>query len=77
MSADLPRYNAMCEAIEGAHEVDEVDLVQDKERALALYVAIANNIEPEKQAVEIRLRAERRLRQLRGQTPRSSDGASR
>lgn len=60
----LVRYDAMCAAIAAAYEVDEVKDIRDKARALEVYSRQARNTEAERQACEIRLRAERRCGKL-------------
>jgi hypothetical protein len=63
-STELIRYDAMCQAIAAAYEVDEVKDIRDKARAIEVYARQARNIEAERRACEIRLRAERRCGQL-------------
>jgi hypothetical protein len=65
MSGELVRYDAMCQAIAAAYEIDEVKDIRDKALALERYAAQANNVEAERQACEIRLRAERKAMQLK------------
>src|SRR5947209_8036177 len=60
----LVRYDAMCRAIEAAYRVDEVKDIRDKARAFETYARQAKNVEAERQACEIRLRAERKAGQL-------------
>jgi hypothetical protein len=60
----LVRYDAMCRAIAEAHAVDEVKDVRDKARAIEMYARQAQNTEAERQAIEIRLRAERKCGEL-------------
>lgn len=60
----LVRYDAMCHAIAAAYEVDEVKDIRDKARAIEVYSRQARNTEAERQACEIRLRAERKAGQL-------------
>jgi hypothetical protein len=62
--AELIRYDAMCQAIADAYEVDEVKDIRDKARAFEIYAQQARNVEAERRACEIRLRAERRCGQL-------------
>jgi hypothetical protein len=85
-------YDAMCRAIEAAHQVDEVKDVRDKALALEVYLRQARNFQAEMRAIEIRLRAERKAGELlslrdkakgarepgtnRGTTPRPNGGAS-
>ena len=65
---ELIRYDAMCHAIAAAYEVDEVKDIRDKARAIEVYARQARNVEAERRACEIRLRAERKcgvlLRQM-------------
>src|SRR5690348_9102530 len=60
----LIRYDAMCRAIADAYEADEVKQIRDKPRAIEMYARQARNVEAERRACEIRLRAERRCGQL-------------
>jgi len=64
METALIRYDAMCQAIAEAYEVDEVKDLRDKALAIEVYARQAKNTEAERQACEIRLRAERRWGQL-------------
>ena len=57
---ELIRYDAMCNAIAAAYEVDEVKDIRDKARAIEVYARQARNVEAERRACEIRLRAERK-----------------
>jgi hypothetical protein len=53
-------YDAMCRAIDAAFEVDEVKDIRDKARAFEVYAKMAQNVEAESRACEIRLRSERK-----------------
>lgn len=66
----LVRYNAMCRAIDAAHKVDEVKDIRDKAIALEHYARQALNTDAERQAREIRLRAERKAGQLLAKMPK-------
>lgn len=61
----LVKYDAACSAIAAAKSVDEVKDIRDMSIAMAAYARQANNRDMEADAVEIRLRATRRLDQLR------------
>ena len=61
---NLVKYDAMCRAIEAAHAVDEVKDIRDRAVALEHYARQAQNIDAERHAAEIRLRAERKVGQL-------------
>jgi hypothetical protein len=73
----LVRYDAMCTAIAAAYAVDEVKDIRDKAVAIEVYAKQAHNIEAERQACEIRLRAERKcgelLREREKAKPRGSN----
>ena len=60
LATSLVRYDAMCQAIDAAYQVDEVKNIRDRAVALEHYSRLANNVEAERQCCEIRLRAERR-----------------
>ncbi|MDR5739178.1 MULTISPECIES: hypothetical protein [unclassified Caballeronia] len=59
-SALAVRYADMCRAIAECHRIDEVKEIRDKVLALEVYSSQAKNTDAERQACEIRLRAERR-----------------
>jgi hypothetical protein len=60
----LVRYDAMCTAIEECRRVDEAKDIRDRARALEVYAHQALNTEAERQATEIRIRAERKTGEL-------------
>jgi len=74
MSGELIRYDAMCQAIAAAYEVDEVKDIRDRAIALEYYSRLAHNIEAERQCCEIRLRAERKAGELLRQTEKARAG---
>jgi hypothetical protein len=69
IGTELVRYDAMCRAIAEAYEVDEVKDIRDKAMAIALYAKQANNHEAELQAIQIRVRAERKAGELLKEIP--------
>jgi hypothetical protein len=77
MSTSLVRYDAMCRAIDAAHEVDEVKDIRDKAAALEHYARQAQNTDAERRAAEIRLRAERKAGQLLAKMPKANGGRPR
>lgn len=70
----LVRYDAMCRAIDAAYEVDEAKEIRDQAIALEVYAHQAHNVEAERRACEIRLRAERKAGQLSAAIERSNPG---
>jgi hypothetical protein len=73
-STQLVRYDAMCHAIAAAYSVDEVKDIRDKARAIEVYARQAKNVEAERQACEIRLRAERRAGQILSEMDKAKGG---
>jgi len=61
---ELIKYPAMIRAIAACHTVDEVKDIRDKAVALHHYAKQAMNLEAERKAIEIRIRAERKAGQL-------------
>ena len=59
-----PCYEDMCRSMEAAYQVDEVKNIRDKTLALEVYAKQMMNVEAERQACEIRLRAERGFSRL-------------
>src|SRR6516164_1901245 len=62
---NLVLYDAACRAIVDAKAVDEVKHIRDIHMAMATYARQAKNHDMEADAIEIRLRATRRIDQLR------------
>jgi hypothetical protein len=60
----LALYDEMCRAIDAAYKVDEAKSIRDKAIAWEVYSRQAHNVEAERRACEIRLRAERKAGQL-------------
>jgi hypothetical protein len=65
MNVELVRYDAACRALAEARSVDEVLAIRDKAAQMAACARIAKNHQVEADAVAIRMRATRRLDQLR------------
>jgi len=74
----LVKYDAMCSAIAECERVDEAKDIRDKAMALEKYFAQSQNLESERLALNVRLRAERRcgvlLREMRESGERDPGG---
>lgn len=68
------RYDAMVYAIAECHKIDEVKELHDKALALELYAKQAMNVDAERKASEVRLRAERRAGELMGAMQKAKGG---
>ena len=64
---ELVKYDTACRAVAECKTVDEAKNIRDKSVAMAAYARQARNKELEADAVEIRMRATRRLDELRQQ----------
>src|SRR4051812_26141673 len=64
LNSSLLKYDAACRAIAEAKSTDEAKEIRNKSIALAAYARQAKNKDLEADAIEIRLRATRKLGQL-------------
>ena len=71
---ELVKYDAACRALAEAKTVDEVKDYRDKAKAIEAYARLANNKTLQADALEITLRAERRLGQLLAESPKATGG---
>jgi hypothetical protein len=60
----LVRYDAVCQAIDAAYEVDEVKAIHDQVKMYQACALIAKNHDAEMRAYEIRMRAARKAGEL-------------
>lgn len=74
MATSMVKYDAMCTAIEAARQVDEVKDIRDKAMAIQMYAKQAKNLDAERHAAEIRVRAERKCGELLAQMPKAKGG---
>lgn len=65
MTVKLIKYDAACRAIAEAKRVDEVKKIRDVSIAMRAYAKQAHNHDLEADAIEIRMRATRRMDQMR------------
>ena len=72
----LAKYDTMCVAIEAARAVDEVKDIRDKAVAIQAYARQAKNLNAERHAAEIRVRAERRCGELLAEMPKATPRGS-
>ena len=81
METGLIKYDAMCTAIAECVRVDEAKDIRDKAIALEKYYAQSQNLESERLALNVRLRAERRcgelLKDMKASGERQAQGGDR
>ncbi len=73
-ATNLVIYDRMVVAINDCHRTDEVKAIRDKAIALEHYAKQALNVEAERKAISVRVRAERRAGQLLGEVKRAKGG---
>ena len=69
--AALIKYDAACKMIAAAKSIDEVKEIHDRAEAMRAYARQAKNSAVEADALEIRMRAPRRLDQMRDEQKRT------
>jgi len=69
--SSLAIYDSMVLAIDRCYQVDEVKDLRDKAIAFETYAKQAKNVDAERKAIEVRIRAERRAGQLLAEMERS------
>ena len=74
MKTSMVKYEAMCTAIDAARQVDEVKDIRDKALAIQMYAKQAKNLDAERHAAEIRVRAERKCGELLAKGPKAKGG---
>ena len=72
----LALYDRMCSAIAECVRVDEAKDIRDKALALEAYYRQARNLEAEREAANVRLRAERRVGELLKELARSEQATA-
>lgn len=75
MTTELTRYDAACHALAAAVSVDEAKGIRDASIAIQAYARQAKNRQMEIDAVELRIRAERRLGEMLAETPKATGAA--
>lgn len=75
-SSALPAYERMCSAIAECVRVDEAKDIRDKAIALEAYYRQARNLDAEREAANVRLRAERRVGELLKELARADGQAN-
>jgi hypothetical protein len=73
-TGEIVLYDKMVLAINECHRTDEVKDIRDRALALEYYARQAQNVEAERKAAEIRIRAERKAGELLKETERGKTG---